>query len=245
MYSYSSLAWGESLSILSSRQIAQIDTLKVLHDLQVICTKNSTATICFCLFWVANTPPQQTTPHINESESPHRDLHSFLTITIFHPLTHVSTVTFQSVKAFLTSLYQRHIVMVGFPIVAVGYEVGDDTIQRYLRQHHISGLRDIQQLLRRAESELSIPVSLVSVEDFSVSIFTPSRKFLCCYVDTRTRVCNCEELMAVIVPPQFTRVKEILGIDGDLKRIFALDGTIVSYDANGKTRVREQCVIGV
>jgi hypothetical protein len=78
--------------------------------------------------------------------------------------------------------------------------------------------------------------------DFSVFLM---RMFLCCYVDTRIRVCDCEELMAVIVPPQFTRVKEIVGIDGDLKRIFAPQGAIFSYDGNGKTRVKEECVIAV
>jgi len=54
------------------------------------------------------------------------------------------------------------------------------------------------------------------------------------------RVYDCEELMAVIVPPQFTRLKEILGIDGDLKRVFAPQGTIFSYDVDGKTRVKDQ-----
>ena len=39
----------------------------------------------------------------------------------------------------------------------------------------------------------------------------------------------------MIVPPQFTRVKEILGIDGDLKRVFAPQGTIFSYDVDGRT----------
>ncbi|KAF8340966.1 hypothetical protein F5887DRAFT_1160207 [Amanita rubescens] len=67
--------------------------------------------------------------------------------------------------------------------------------------------------------------------------------FLCCYVDTRIRAYDCEELMAVIVPPQFTRVKEMLGIDGDLKRVFAPQGMIFSYDVNGKTRVKEECLI--
>jgi hypothetical protein len=49
--------------------------------------------------------------------------------------------------------------------------------------------------------------------------------------------------MAVTVPPQFTRVKEILGIDGDLKRVFAPQGMIFSYDVNGRTRVKEECVV--
>jgi len=69
--------------------------------------------------------------------------------------------------------------------------------------------------------------------------------YLCCYVDTRIRVYDFEELLAVIVPPHFTRVKEILGVDGDLKRVFAPQGMIFSYDGNGRTRVKEQCLIAV
>ena len=63
--------------------------------------------------------------------------------------------------------------------------------------------------------------------------------FLCCYVDSRIRVFDCEELMAATVPPQFTPVGEVLGIDGDLKRVFAPQGMIFSYDVNGGTRVKE------
>jgi hypothetical protein len=81
------------------------------------------------------------------------------------------------------------------------------------------------------------PVSLARLEDDSGL----ARMFLCCYVDTHIRVYDCEELMAVTVPPRFTRVKEILGINGDLKRVFAPQGTIFSYDVNGRTRVEEQC----
>ena len=98
-----------------------------------------------------------------------------------------------------------------------------------------------KQLLKYVKSEISIPISLAKLEDDSGL----TRMFLCCYVDTRIRVCDCEELMGVIVPPQFTRVKEILGIDGDLKRLFAPQGAIFSYDTNGKTRVKEACVIAV
>ena len=82
-----------------------------------------------------------------------------------------------------------------------------------------------------------MPISLVRLEDFS----DLTRKFLCCYVDATIRVYNYDELMAVTVPAQFTRVKEILGIDVDLKRVFAPQGTIFSYDANGKTKAKEQC----
>jgi hypothetical protein len=147
---------------------------------------------------------------------------------------------FRLVKAFLTTLYQRHIVMGGFPIAAVGYEVVD-ALERYQRQHDIAGVPSFKQLLQYVESEISIPISLARLEDSSGL----TRMFLCCYADTHIRVYDCEELMAVIVPPQFTRAKEILGIDGDLKRVFAPQGTIFSYDVNGRTRVKEECLIAV
>jgi hypothetical protein len=123
--------------------------------------------------------------------------------------------------------------MGGLSFVAIGYEVADP-LERYQRQHDISGVPSFKQLLQYVESEIS-----TRLEDDSGL----TRMFLCCYVDTRIRVCDCEELMAVIVPPQFTRVKEIVGIDGDLKRVFAPQGAIFSYDGNGKTRVKEECVI--
>ena len=130
--------------------------------------------------------------------------------------------------------------MGGFSIVAVGYEDAD-ALERYQRQHDIEGVPSFKQLLQYVESEISMPISLARLEDSSGL----TRMFLCCYVDTRIRAYNYEELMAVTVPPQFTRVKEILGIDGDLKRVFAPQGMIFSYDVNGKTRVKEQCLIAV
>ena len=47
---------------------------------------------------------------------------------------------------------------------------------------------------------------------------------LCCYVDFRIRVYDCEELMAVIVPPTVHACEGntvLVGIDGDLKRVYA------------------------
>ena len=122
--------------------------------------------------------------------------------------------------------------MGGYSIVAVGYEVAADALERYQREHDIEGVPSYKQLLKYLESETSIPISLARLEDSSGL----SRMFLCCYVDARIRIYDCEELMAVIVPAQFTRVKEILGIDGDLKRVFAPEGKIFSYDVNGKPR---------
>ena len=131
--------------------------------------------------------------------------------------------------------------MGGLSFVAIGYEVGD-ALERYQRQHHIPGFY-FKQLLQYVESEISIPVSLVRLEDhLEDSVLT--RMLLCCYVDTRTRAYDCEELMAVIVPPQFARVKEILGIDGDLKRVFAPKGMVYSYDVDGRTRVGGGSLIG-
>jgi hypothetical protein len=176
-----------------------------------------------------------------------KNQHTSLTVTNIvqhtrssvHPLTQVSMATFRLVKAFLTTLYQCHIVMGGFAFAAIGYEV-TDAFERYQRQHDIKGVPSFKQLLKYVESEISIPISLARLEDASGL----TRTLLCCYVDTRIRVYDCEELMAVIVPPQFTRVKEILGIDGGLKRIFTPQGMIFSYDANGKTR-KEECVMAV
>ena len=130
--------------------------------------------------------------------------------------------------------------MGGFSIVAIGYEVAD-ALERYQRQHGIEGVSSFKQLLQYVQSEASMPISLVRLEDSSGL----TRMFLCCYVDTHVRVYDFEELMAVIVPPQFTRLKEILGIDGDLKRVFAPQGMIFSYDGNGKTRVKGECLIAV
>ena len=122
--------------------------------------------------------------------------------------------------------------MGGYSIVAVGYEVAADALERYQREHDIEGVPSYKQLLKYLESEISIPISLARLEDSSGL----SRMFLCCYVDARIRIYDCEELMEVIVPAQFTRVKEILGIDSDLKRVFAPEGKIFSYDVNGKPR---------
>lgn len=130
--------------------------------------------------------------------------------------------------------------MGGLSFAAIGYEVAD-ALERYQRQHDIEGLPSFKQLLKYIESEISIPVSLVGLEDDRDDGLT--REFLCCYVDTRIRVYDCDELMAVKVPPQFSRVKEILGIDGDLKRVFTPKGVIFSYDVNGRTRVKEDCFI--
>jgi len=128
--------------------------------------------------------------------------------------------------------------MGGFPIAAVGYEM-TDALERYQRQHHIAGVSSFKQLLQYLESEIFMAISLARLED-SAGL---SRMFLCCYVDSSIRVYDCEELMAVTVPPQFMRVRELLGIDGNLKRVFAPQGMIFSYDVNGRTRVKEQGLV--
>ena len=110
-----------------------------------------------------------------------------------------------------------------------------DALEKYQRQHDIEGVPSFKQLLKYIESEISIPVSLVTLEDDDGL----TRKFLCCYVNTRTRVYDCDELMAVKVPLQFLRVKELLGIHDNLKRVFMPKGVIFSYDVNGRMRVKQ------
>jgi hypothetical protein len=101
--------------------------------------------------------------------------------------------TFQLVNAFLTTLYQCHIAMGGLLFAAIGYEVAD-ALERYQRQHDIEGVPSFKQLLRYVESEISIPVSLATLEDSS----DLTCMFLCCYVDTRIRVYDCENPRAAV-----------------------------------------------
>ena len=77
-----------------------------------------------------------------------------------------------------------------------------------------------------------MPISLARLETSETS--DPTRTFLCGHIDARIRVYDCEELMAM---------KETLGIDGDLKRVFGPKGMILSYDVDGRTRVKEDCLI--
>ena len=79
----------------------------------------------------------------------------------------------------------------------------------------------------------SLPLSLDRLEDLDGL----NRIFLCCYVDFQTRVYDCEELAAMPVPPQFIRVTDLLGIEGDLKKVFGPQSMIFSYDADGKIRM--------
>lgn len=104
--------------------------------------------------------------------------------------------------------------MVGFPIVAVGYEVADALeTRRYERQHHLEEVSYFKEFLRYdVETEISMPVSLARLEDYSD--LTPSRMFRCCYVDIRDKVYVCEEVMAVTVPPQFMHVAANEGTTG-------------------------------
>ena len=97
----------------------------------------------------------------------------------------------------------------------------------------LQGFRPLNYSCAISNPRHLFPISLARLEDSDGL----SRMFLCCYVDSQTRVYDCEELAAMPVPPQFTRVKELLGIEGDLKRIFGPQGMIFSYDADGKIRM--------
>lgn len=88
--------------------------------------------------------------------------------------------------------------MGGFPIVAVGYEIAD-ALERHERQHHLEEVSYFKESLRYVETEISMPISLARLED--CSDLTPSRVFLCCNVDIRNNVYECEEVMAMTAPP--------------------------------------------
>jgi hypothetical protein len=135
----------------------------------------------------------------------------------------------------MTALYQcYYIAMGGIPIAAIGYDA-TDAVDRYKHEYPISGLSAFKQILHNVESETSIPVALAMLE--TEDSLNPT--FLCCYVDCRRKVHSCDDLMAVAVPPQFTRVKEMLGIDGDLKRVFSPRAVVFSYHVDGRRRNSE------
>jgi len=126
--------------------------------------------------------------------------------------------------------------MGGLSIAAIGYEMTGNT-DKLLLQHGITpGVSSFKSLLKQLESEISLPLSLARLEDSGGH----SRMFICCYVDYQIRVYDCEELMSIPVPPQFPRVRELLGIDGTLKRVFAPQGAIFAYDSNGRSRVTDE-----
>lgn len=54
---------------------------------------------------------------------------------------------------------------------------------------------------------------------FSVNLpyVRQSRMFMCCYVDYRVRLYDCEELMGITVPQEFTHLKEVLSFNGEIR----------------------------
>lgn len=123
--------------------------------------------------------------------------------------------------------------MGGIPIVAIGFEV-TNALEAYRHKHGLTeGLSSFKEILRNLESKLLIPLHLARTEDSSGL----SRMFLCCYIDYELKVYDCEELMAMPVPPEFKLVKELFGTDGELRRFFSPYGQIYSYDENGRTRI--------
>jgi hypothetical protein len=89
--------------------------------------------------------------------------------------------------------------------------------------------------MQRLEAETSTPTSLVRLDDLDGQ----RRMFMCCYVDYRIKLYDCEEMMGITVPQEFTRVKEVLNCNGEIRRVFGPKGTVFSYDSNGQTRVKE------
>jgi hypothetical protein len=123
--------------------------------------------------------------------------------------------------------------MGGLSAAIIGYDA-TDALANYLRQHDLpAGNSSYKPLLHRLENETSTPIFLASLED----VGDAPRVFLCFYVDYMINVYDCAELMAVAVPTQFERVKDLLGIEGDLRRVFAPRGHIFSWDSKGRKRL--------
>ena len=125
------------------------------------------------------------------------------------------------------------LIMGGLSVAVVGYDA-TDALANYLHEHDLpAGTSSYKPLLQRLETETSTPIFLTNLED----VGGLSRVFLCFYVDYAIRVYDCAELMAVTVPPQFTRVKELLSIEGELRRVFAPQAHIFSWDSMGQKRL--------
>ena len=124
--------------------------------------------------------------------------------------------------------------MGGFPAALIGYDA-TDALENYFNEHDVpEGIVSYKLLLQRLETETSAPIFMASLDDDDGDV---PRRLLCFYVDYSIRVYDCAELMAVTVPAQFKRVKDVLGIEGDLRRVFAPKAHIYSWDSNGRTRV--------
>ena len=125
--------------------------------------------------------------------------------------------------------------MGGMPVVAVGYEISTDTLDDYLFSNDmLQSYRspNFKKLLNHLESITSTPVYLVHIDDNCNPENTTIRHiYLCCYVDYREKVFDCEELMGVEVPSGFERIPEVLKTEGaGVKRVFGGKGMVRSYD---------------
>ena len=112
-------------------------------------------------------------------------------------------------------------------VAVVGYDA-TDAFENYLREHDLPA--GTKALLRRLEAETSTPIFLAILED----VGGVSRVFLCYYA---IKVYDCAELTAVTMPTQFERVKDLLSIEGDLRKVFAPRAHIFSWDNKGRKRL--------
>jgi hypothetical protein len=148
---------------------------------------------------------------------------------------HISEYTrFLLPKGIFVKYQDLRSIMGGVSVAAIGYEVMN-VLDEYIREQGISPENQaFKSVLRILESEASIPLALVRLEDVS-----GSRTFLCFHVEYEDeKVSDCEELMEIAVPPQFARLKESMGIAGDVKRVFGPKAVVFSYGTNGRSRVK-------
>jgi hypothetical protein len=124
-------------------------------------------------------------------------------------------------------------------IVAVGYEVSSDVLNKFPLEHDMlsdMGLPLYVKFLIHLESKMSTMVHLVKLDDGSEST-TTRRTFLCCYMQCNNRMYDCEDILAVVVPNAFTRIQEIIQTEGVLSRVVASKGIICSYGSDGQPGV--------
>jgi hypothetical protein len=122
--------------------------------------------------------------------------------------------------------------MAGTPLAFVGFEA-TRAIEEYFaaRGLDMSTLAAFKALLRDLEQQSSLPLGLVRVASE-----TETLEFICCYASSWDGVYDCEDLLKIGIPPQFSQLRSALGVVSDVKRQFAANAKLFSYDDSGKAK---------
>jgi len=132
----------------------------------------------------------------------------------------------------------------------VGYHTSREALNQYCKQHNISASNN-RPLLQHLESDVGVPLTLVSVEHSIAGSRgvagagndpglhnLPNELYISCFTDYNSQH---EANVETLVPPkEFSHLKDVVQVDGDVKRLFAPRAELFSYDAQGRSRITEK-----